>query len=274
MENRKPDMGVYPPGTNTDPISRLAFIIQYFDAGHDGYSHEYAATLREVAARASPPEGRQDGVGWIANDNPDWVPWEGAISIADANGRVICWTPSGGNELADAALIVRAVNAALTHSTPVEAPTVWRDIPVTDDTLEYVSKYGGRCRDCADMYGVCQSGLPCKLDERHAAIRHVLRAVNYGMAHGYLRPVALAAQPLLRQGTGEAHRIEHDGFEGTVQGHYVTREGKRGVVLQQVGTKVVHVYGEKWISAQLPETMAPDTYTGGNFNGVTEGEKP
>ena len=41
--------------------------------------------------------------------------------------------------------------------------------------------------------------------------------------------------------------IEHDGFIGTVQGHYGTREGKRGVVLQQVGTKVVHVYGERWI---------------------------
>ncbi|RWO23304.1 hypothetical protein [Mesorhizobium sp.] len=43
------------------------------------------------------------------------------------------------------------------------------------------------------------------------------------------------------------YRIEHDGFEGTRQGSYITREGKRGVVLQQVGTKVVHVYGEKWL---------------------------
>lgn len=43
------------------------------------------------------------------------------------------------------------------------------------------------------------------------------------------------------------HRIEHDGFEGNVIGYYVTREGKRGVVLQQTGTRVVHVYSEKWI---------------------------
>lgn len=41
--------------------------------------------------------------------------------------------------------------------------------------------------------------------------------------------------------------IEHDGFEGTIIGHYTTREGKRGVVLQQTGTRVVHVYSEKWI---------------------------
>ncbi len=47
----------------------------------------------------------------------------------------------------------------------------------------------------------------------------------------------------------ERVRIEHDGFEGDVIGHYQTREGKRGVVLQQHGTRVVHVYGEKWVRA-------------------------
>lgn len=45
----------------------------------------------------------------------------------------------------------------------------------------------------------------------------------------------------------ERVRIEHDGFEGDVIGHYQTREGKRGVVLQQHDTRVVHVYGEKWV---------------------------
>lgn len=47
--------------------------------------------------------------------------------------------------------------------------------------------------------------------------------------------------------TPRTYRIEHDGFVGTRIGDYVTREGKRGVVLQQVGTRVVHVYGERWI---------------------------
>lgn len=46
---------------------------------------------------------------------------------------------------------------------------------------------------------------------------------------------------------GARYRIEHDGFEGTVIGHYERLDGKRGVVLQQDGTKVVHVYGEKWL---------------------------
>jgi hypothetical protein len=38
-------------------------------------------------------------------------------------------------------------------------------------------------------------------------------------------------------------RVEYDGFEGEVIGQYITREGKSGVVVQQVGTRVVHVYG-------------------------------
>jgi hypothetical protein len=42
-------------------------------------------------------------------------------------------------------------------------------------------------------------------------------------------------------------RVDHDGFIGCVVGLYTTLEGKRGVVLQQLGTRVVHVYGEKWL---------------------------
>lgn len=46
--------------------------------------------------------------------------------------------------------------------------------------------------------------------------------------------------------------IAHDGFAGDIIGSYLTREGKRGVVVQQDGTRVVHVYGEKWIEGQIP----------------------
>ena len=40
--------------------------------------------------------------------------------------------------------------------------------------------------------------------------------------------------------------VEHDGFEGEIIGYYKTKEGKAGLVLQQHGTRVVHVYGVKW----------------------------
>jgi hypothetical protein len=40
--------------------------------------------------------------------------------------------------------------------------------------------------------------------------------------------------------------VAHDGFEGQVIGYYVTREHKPGLVLQQNGNRVVHVYSTKW----------------------------
>ncbi len=46
---------------------------------------------------------------------------------------------------------------------------------------------------------------------------------------------------------GTPFRIEHDGFEGLVIGYYTRLDGKRGVVGQQIGTNIVHVYGEKWL---------------------------
>lgn len=67
-----------------------------------------------------------------------------------------------------------------------EITKTWTDIPVDDETLSYVMQYGGRCRDCADHFGVCPGGLPCESDEAKGAIRHVLRAINYGMANGFL----------------------------------------------------------------------------------------
>lgn len=56
---------------------------------------------------------------------------------------------------------------------------------------------------------------------------------------------------------GTTYTIEHDGFSGTVIGSYTTREGKEGVVLQQVGTRVVHVYGRKWLKPAQSPAPAP-----------------
>jgi hypothetical protein len=46
---------------------------------------------------------------------------------------------------------------------------------------------------------------------------------------------------------GSRYRIEFDGFVGTVIGSYRRTDGEDGVVLQQDGTKVVHVYRRKWL---------------------------
>lgn len=44
---------------------------------------------------------------------------------------------------------------------------------------------------------------------------------------------------------GKSFRSAHDGFEGVVIGGYTRLDGYEGFVLQQNGTKVVHVYGKK-----------------------------
>lgn len=56
------------------------------------------------------------------------------------------------------------------------------------------------------------------------------------------------------------YRIEHDGFHGVVIGHYITLEGKPGVVLQLDDHKIVHVYGEKWLVSmdQKAENSSPE----------------
>lgn len=61
---------------------------------------------------------------------------------------------------------------------------------VPDDvkTLDYIARYGGKCRDCADSDGHCpNSGLPCDADEARSTIRHVIDAVNYGIETGFFK---------------------------------------------------------------------------------------
>ena len=61
-----------------------------------------------------------------------------------------------------------------------------------DEVINYINRYGGNCRDCADENGVCPSrGLPCADSKK--AIRFVLEALAYGLNNGYLKPAT--AQP-------------------------------------------------------------------------------
>ena len=55
------------------------------------------------------------------------------------------------------------------------------------ETLRYVNRFGGLCRDCDNQPdGICEtSGLPCR-DPQSKAVRFVLRAVSYGIEHGFL----------------------------------------------------------------------------------------
>lgn len=62
---------------------------------------------------------------------------------------------------------------------------------------------------------------------------------------------------------GSRWAIDHDGFVGSVIGYYRRRDGKEGVVLQQDGTNVVHVYGLRWLAPASPIPAAPAPNEGG-----------
>lgn len=51
----------------------------------------------------------------------------------------------------------------------------------------------------------------------------------------------------------KTYKIPYDDFEGVVIGTYKTLEGKEGVVLQQLGTRVVHVYSTRWLHGSPEE---------------------
>lgn len=83
----------------------------------------------------------------------------------------------------------------------------WRPIPVTEEVLAYVGRYGGFCRDCADHDGVCPgSGLPC--GDRQTGAKFVIEALNYGFTHGFIPPPPVSSTPV------EAIDNTRDGKEG------------------------------------------------------------
>lgn len=98
-----------------------------------------------------------------------------------------------------------------------------------------------------------ETGLPSEA-EVFRAMHDLLEGIaQVAESHGFQRgddlQVWLATNLLPAQHwpVGSHFRIGHDGFEGSVIGHYTRLDGKRGVVGQQAGTNIVHVYGEKWL---------------------------
>lgn len=65
---------------------------------------------------------------------------------------------------------------------------------VEDALILYVLRFGGMCRDCADQNGACPtSGLPCVGADK--AVRHVLKALRYGIENGFIGSESLASGP-------------------------------------------------------------------------------
>ena len=66
--------------------------------------------------------------------------------------------------------------------------------PVDADIVAYVRAHGGMCRDCADDGPICPNdGLPCSGADK--AIEHVIKALSYGIGHGFIKNLFAAPQP-------------------------------------------------------------------------------
>jgi hypothetical protein len=56
--------------------------------------------------------------------------------------------------------------------------------PARDALIDFLVKYGGRCRDCADEAGFCpRSGIGC--GQREKAADYFVSALEYGSEHGF-----------------------------------------------------------------------------------------
>lgn len=64
---------------------------------------------------------------------------------------------------------------------------------------------------------------------------------------GTVRTVYAAIELIAASEVPQRYRVEFDGFVGTVIGSYKRLDGEEGVVMQQDGCKVVHVYRRKWL---------------------------
>lgn len=136
-----------------------------------------------------------------------------------------------------------AVATLATPSAPVSAPSPAGGVREALEAFDNLLRYGARA-NCEQALRAAD-GTMFRFDDRSAFFlsdidRDAIRA-------------ALTPEPVSAPANGEVveaglrAEIAHDNFSGDIIGKYVTREGKRGVVVQQDGTRVVHVYGEKWL---------------------------
>lgn len=83
---------------------------------------------------------------------------------------------------------------------------------------------------------------------------HDANGVTFGrphtqfLRHDHIRTIRAALEGVPVD-LGARYHVEFDGFTGTVIGSYKRLDGEEGVVMQQDGCKVVHVYRRKWLTA-------------------------
>jgi len=90
------------------------------------------------------------------------------------------------------------------------SPDATGTVKTFNQIIDYVMRYGGRCRDCADEDGVCPTNrTPCEPKVKRAVIEHTLKSLEYGLSHGFIEnPFSLPAP----DATGKCGELETVGY--------------------------------------------------------------
>ncbi|QIG65992.1 hypothetical protein phiOC_p350 [Ochrobactrum phage vB_OspM_OC] len=91
-----------------------------------------------------------------------------------------------------------------------------------DELVHYILRYGGRCRDCADMDGVCDRGTPCDYIVHKSTIEWSLKAMEYGFKHKFVENPFLPSEKEVWVAYGDDHDV--DAMEQWLIGVYSTEE--------------------------------------------------
>ena len=112
---------------------------------------------------------------------------------------------------------------------------------------------------CGNLTNAGDTAPPAALEEAEYILTQIDPVMYQQIKPKIRRVIELILAALARpEGAipdlGNRYHIEHDGFTGTVIGAYKRLDGEEGVVMQQDGSKVVHVYRRKWLTPAPQES--------------------
>ncbi|MGK8640357.1 hypothetical protein ACRS7F_13375 [Brucella anthropi] len=108
--------------------------------------------------------------------------------------------------------IAAALAVEAERTTPVApvSPDATGAVQAFNQIIDYVMRYGGRCRDCADEDGICPTnGTPCEPKVKRAVIEHTLKSLEYGLSHGFIENPFSIPKP---DATGKCGELKTIGF--------------------------------------------------------------
>jgi|GEM_PF-5827712 len=134
-------------------------------------------------------------------------------------------------------------------------------------TIDYVMRYGGHCRDCADEDGICpRDGTPCEPAPKRAVIEHTLKALEYGMSRGFIQsPFTRPVAPVEGLETLSLEMKRDYAFmKADPDGDYVTRSQAEAIIAakdakaEKFADEIKEAAYEAWPEASDVGSDAPD----------------